>query len=181
MSGYDAGRVIGISAGAAIGVLLVIAILKFSKKDGSLKCKYDERQELVRGKGFKYGFFTIVIYDACNMFYGNFLERIVMREVIMALGIFLGVVVYAGYAIWNDGYFSLNENPRRVMGSFVVLSVGNIFLGLMHIPMGDFSVGGVIGYPAVNLMVGIMILCLFGILLAKRICKKEPAEGQEEE
>ena len=47
MSNYDAGHVIGVSAGVAIGVLLVIAILKFSKKDGSLKCKYDERQELV--------------------------------------------------------------------------------------------------------------------------------------
>lgn len=181
MSSYDAGYVIGVSAGAMAGILLVIAILKFSKKDGSLKCRYDERQELVRGRGFKYGFFTMVIYEAFNMWYGSFLERMIMREVITAFGIFLGIVVYAGYAIWNDGYFSLNENHQRVIVSFVAIAVGNILLGLARIPGEDFFVDGAIGYPAVNLMMGVMALCLLGILLVKKVCKKEPAEGQEDE
>ncbi len=180
MNSYDLGYVIGVSAGAAIGFLLVVVLLKFSRKDRSLRCKFDERQELIRGRGFKYGFFTLLIYEALNMAYGGFLERIVVREVIMAIGMLLGVTVYASYAIWKDGYFSLNERPRRVVIIFAVLSIVNILLGLVYIWRGDFWENGVIDFPAVNLAVGLMLLFVLVLLLVKRFCGKEADEGQED-
>ena len=48
--------VLGILCGLLIGGIVVVIILKLTKEDGSVKCKYDERQQLVRGIGFKYGF-----------------------------------------------------------------------------------------------------------------------------
>ena len=43
----------GVVCGILVGLLLMVVILKLTKTDGSLKCKYDERQQLVRGKGFQ--------------------------------------------------------------------------------------------------------------------------------
>ena len=47
---------LGMVTGLVLGLILFIIILKVTKKDGKIKCQYDERQELARGKGFKYGY-----------------------------------------------------------------------------------------------------------------------------
>lgn len=75
----EARFIIGLVLVFAVSALLVLLLLKTTKNDGSIKCKYDERQELVRGRGFKYALFTI--------------------------GAIIGMMVYVIYAIWNEAYF----------------------------------------------------------------------------
>ena len=38
----------GVICGVLVGLVLVVIILKWVRGDGSKKCKFDERQELVR-------------------------------------------------------------------------------------------------------------------------------------
>lgn len=177
----EIGYLIGVTAGIVIGLLLVVVLLKFSRKDGSLKCKYDERQELVRGRGFKYGFFTLLVYELFYMVYGYLLEGIVIREVIVIFGMALSVMVYVSYAILKDGYIAINENPRRVEIVFLIVGAANIFVVALSVLEGHFFENGVISYSAVNLIVGVMIWCMLVLLLVKKYGRIESMEGQEDE
>ena len=181
MESREVGYLIGVTVGLVIGLLLVVVLLKFSRKDGSLKCKYDERQELVRGRGFKYGFFTLLVYELFYMMYGYLLEGIVIREVIIIFGMALSVLVYVSYAILKDGYIAMNENPRRVEIVFLIVGAVNIFVVVMSIAEGHFFENGVISYSAVNLIVGVMILCVLALLLVKKYGRIKSLEGQEDE
>ena len=181
MSSHEVGYLFGVAVGLVMGLLLVVALLKFSRRDGSLKCKYDERQELVRGRGFKYGFFTLLIYEWLNILFGGLLEGIVIREVIIFFGMALSVMVYVSYAILKDGYIALNENPQRIGITFLILAVGNIFIGALGISSGEIFEDGAISHSAINLVLGVMMLCMVGLLLVKKYGRKGAIEGQEDE
>lgn len=165
--------VLGILCGLLIGGIVVVIILKLTKEDGSVKCKYDERQQLVRGRGFKYGFFVLLIY---NFLYGMAdlaaERRYLDSGAAMTLGICVGVLVYAVYCIWNDGYFSLNENPRKVLIAFVFIGVFNLLLGLRQIKAGELIVNGMLTFRCTNLLCGAMFLVLFLVIFVKWICNK---------
>ena len=54
---YGLGFIFGVIIFTAI---IMIPMLIGITKDKKLKRKYDERQELIRGRGFKYAFYTMV-------------------------------------------------------------------------------------------------------------------------
>jgi len=177
---YNLGYMLGAGLGILAGVLFIAFFLKFTKKDGKMKCRFDERQNIIRGNGYKYAFFTLLIYNALDIITGSILEMYFEREVIAFFGIILGVVVYAAYAIWNEGYFSLNENPKRVMVLFGVISVINLMAGISSILSGEMIEAGRITFRAMNLMCGVMMLFILGVLAVKTICRNR-AEGRDEE
>lgn len=168
---------IGVICGVLVGVVLVAFILKATKTDGTMKCKYDERQQIVRGKGFKYGFFTLMIYNFLYAAVESSMERRYMDTwTAMILGIAAGVLVYVSYCIWNEGYFSLNESPKRVMIAFVLIAAINLVLGGIQIRRGGVIVDGVLTAQCMNLICGGMFLIVFAVLFAKRIRNKREAE-----
>lgn len=178
MENYELGYLIGATVGLLVGLAVAVPLLKFMKKDGKLKCKYDERQEIVRGRAFKYGFFTYLVYLFLDMIYGDYLERVMERGVVSFAGLILGVVVYAGYAIWNDGYFSLNEYPVRVVLTFAVLSLTYFAVAGIHIfALKDMVKHGVLSIHAITLLCGIMMLIILLLVLVKCACKKGLEEG----
>lgn len=160
---------LGVGCGIIFGLILLAVILKLTKTDGFMKCKYDERQQLVRGRGFKYAFFTLMFY---NVFYGILdvaLEKRVMDNFTgMIIGIVLGAMVYAIYCIWNDGYFSLNENPRRVRIAFFAIGVFNLALAFWSIAHGTVMEDGILTFRGANLFCGIMMLIICGVSFAKQ-------------
>lgn len=167
----------GIFSGLVIGMILVIVLLRLTKKDYSLRCKYDERQQLVRGRGFKYGFFTLMIYD---IFYGWGMDALDQQYIddvtAMIFGVCLGVAVYASYCIWHEGYFSLNENPKRVLLVFGILAVLNFIIFAVQILHGTVMEDGVITYHCVNLLSGVLFIFIFIVIFAKWFCNRREVE-----
>lgn len=178
MSSYSIGYMVGCMAGVIIGIILIAFLFKFTRKDGSVKCKYDERQQLIRGRGFKYGFFTMIVCEALVILFGGILEMFVERNIISFFGICLGVVVYASYSLWNDGYIALNENPKRLMIVFAVLSLMNIVIGISNILNGTLIENGIVSYRAVNLICGVMVLIIFIEMIIKYTSGKDSEERQ---
>ena len=170
----SAAYIAGVAVGVLVGVLLIFVFLKMTKTDGRMKCEYDERQMRARGNGFKYGFFTMLI---CNLILAfavmeeSFLRM--DRSVLMILSIMIGVIVYVSYCIWNDAYFSLNENRRKVLIAFVIIGVFNLVLGIGNLYSGDAFTDGVLNFHSVNLFCGILFLMIFAVLLAKHFMKTE--------
>lgn len=168
----------GILIGVLAGLLLVIVILKVTKKDGSIKCRYDERQEKVRGRGFKYGFFALLIYncvvaliivvvDSCEG------KRYVDDATLMLFGILFGVFIYASYCIWNEAYFSLNENRGRVFIAFAVIALVNFIIAAVNIMNGTMMKNGVLTFQCMNLLCGIMLVLIILEQAVKSLCDKE--------
>ena len=56
------GFVIGFSLTIGIILIIIMATLKLSNTDGSSKTKYDERQQVARGKGYTYAFYTAAVF-----------------------------------------------------------------------------------------------------------------------
>ncbi len=164
------GMAYALIVGVIIGLLLVVIIMAATKTDDNIKCNFDERQELVRGKGFKYGFFTMLI---CNGIFAvlKLLEVALFAEaeVPMFFSMLVGVAVFACYCIWNDGYFSLNENRRSLMIVFAVVGIVNVALGVINICRGEFLVNGSLTFHSLNFFCGILSAVIFVALLFKKI------------
>ena len=166
---------IGMICGVAVGLILIGIMLKVTKTDGSMKCKFDERQQMIRGRGFKYAFFTLLIYDVVYGCIDAVMEKQWVDHLTgMFMGICLGVLVYVVYCIWNEGYFSLNQNPKRVLIAFALIAVWNLAIAAKNILRGAMIEGGKLTFASLNLVCGIMILIIFVVTLIKwQISKRE--------
>ena len=170
---YSLGVITGIAVGTVIGILFLIIFLKTTKTDGSIKCKYDERQEIVRGKGFKYAFFTVLIYNFAVACVAVAFEKLpIDSSGLLMLGAIVGLLVYVTYAIWNEAYFSLNENPKKVMIALAFIGLFNLALGIMQMVEGRFLENGVLTYRSINFFIGVVFVIIFIVLAVKQICQK---------
>lgn len=170
-------RMAGFLSGFLVSVVLVLILLKWTRKDRGRKCKYDERQEIVRGRGFKYGFFTMAV---CNILYG-ILDMTIERKVIDTFAaIFIcvaaGMLAYIGYCIWNEGYFALNENPKRLMVVFTILALANFGLFAIQLSHGEVIKNGVLTASSINLWCAIEFFGIFVIMFVKKLHDKREAE-----
>lgn len=160
----------------AAGIVLTALMLAFTKKGDSTKNQFDERQEIVRGKGFKLGFFTILISNLLFIVMKS-LDVVLFSEmeVAMFISIIAGAAVYVCYCIWNDGYFALNENKKSLMIVFCLMGVSNLLLGVGNIISGDAVVDGAFTFRSINLFCAILFMIIFVTLLIKRLM-----DGKEE-
>ncbi len=176
MGAYKFGVAMGLTCGIAAGLLLVPLLVRAMKKKGMQndKCKFDERQELVRGKGGRYAFFTVLFYNFAYGF-GDMLFSFpfIEKGVGIILGAFLGCLVYAGYCIWNEGYIALNEDRGRITVCFTILAAVNLGISAVNFWEGAVVVDGVLTFRSLNLFCGIMMVAVLGMMAFKRHCKEK--------
>ena len=169
--------ILGVLCGILVGVILVALLFKCTKKRGSGKCQFDERQQLVRGRGFKYAYVTLAI---CNALYAA--EDILVSDKLIdsALGlgfcVIISVAVYASYCIWNEGYFALNERPGRVMIAFSVIALVNIIIFIGEVHQTGIIENGKLIQGSLNLCCGAMLLVISVVVLLKKLQTKREAE-----
>lgn len=167
---YIAGFVVGLLLVAVVGVIFA----RFAHTDGARKPKFDERQELVRGRGYKYAFFTLIIYQMLYAAVKTGFGWAVLDDITgMFVGLFLSIAVYACYAIWHDAYFALNEKRRYYIGLFAAVTVLNAVIGIGHVARGEFVMDGVVRFSnSLNLMCAVLFLVILAVLLLKEIASR---------
>ena len=177
----DAPLTVGMVLGLLLGLMLVVLLLTVTKKGEDTRCKFDERQELLRGRGFKYGFFAMLI----SLFVLYILGGMDMISPWLAenqLGVILvvGMVVCICYCIWNDAYFALNENRTMLVVIFIAAGLSNLGLGIGGIvkSISANAAEHIVSQPysGMNLLVGIMFVIIAVALLAKKVLK----DGKDE-
>ena len=161
----------------------VILLAAFSKGKQLQSPRYDERQELERGRGFRYGFFTLLISIGCVLCFdwtGVIPEH--NQTVFYATCIFMGLLVYASYCIWHESYFALNQKTNAVLVFFTLIGLFNIALGISSIVDGSLVQNGIFETRFLNLECGVLFLILMVVLLVKRARdKKKDAADEDEE
>ena len=171
--GYMTGKLVGALCGAFVGVLLIL----FMNKDRRFKCRYDERQELIRGKSFKYAFYALIACLVTDIMFGELLDQVMARDAVGMLYLCIGVIVLSVHGILNDGYFSLNDNPKRVVTVFLTLFLMNFAGTLFYIFNGLLVKNGKLTDRVINLMCAVTLLIIVLVMLVKTAGKKQQEEG----
>lgn len=167
------------AAGLAFGIVtaLIIAALvwKFIKK--SMKGTFDERQELVRGRGYKYACFSILIMLTLDLLaesFGAFETLPVSRTLAIFIMILAGVMVYALYCIKNDSYFGVGTDARTYRAVMWVVIACNAVSGINGLRSGVMEGGKLAFGPCASLL-----FCLaFVIILISLSVKQRKADEE---
>ena len=170
---FNAARMMGVVIGIMVGLVIALVLIRSINKNKKLVTEYDEMQKQIRGVGYKYAFYTVVIYEAVMCVLTMGMEVPAEQFVIHYAGIFLGITVHASYCILNDAYVGLNTNIRKFIMVMIVVSVINLAVAFMAWRSGELVVDGRLQAPAVNLMCGLMFAVLGVVGLVKKLTDKE--------
>lgn len=105
-------------------VFMVLMVARIRKK-GTAKV-FDERQLIIRGKAYKYGFFSALAALAVLIFC-NAVLSFDMLLFGAASCMFFGLTVFAVYCIWNDAFLSFKQKPSSylLIGGIVIVVNGS--------------------------------------------------------
>lgn len=168
------------AAGLAFGILTAVIILlifrKFNKN--KLKGTFDERQELVKGRGYKYSTFTFLIMLTLYLLtesFGAFETLPVTRELALFFIIIVGVLVYAVYCIMNDAYLGVGTNMRSYRALMWIIIVLNGVSAIMGFREGAMVEGKLDFGPFASLL-----CCLAFVIVGLAFYLKGRSEAAEE-
>ena len=177
------GFAVGFLAVIMIAIVIMIISLKFSNNDNAVRTKYDERQQIVRGTGYKYSFWTVVILQVVLCMLDAFDVNLPIKNTVLYfLVIAIGVMVHTTYCIFHDGYFGINNNPKQYYLMFVLIGLFNLFIGILNSIQGRLFSDGKLDVPVINFICGLMFVIL-GICIAinKYILKNEDDSEDDDE
>lgn len=116
-----------------VSVLIIVGvtvlIVKYLLKASPIK--YDERQQLSRGVGYKYALIAYIIYSFINMLYDTSSENSWADPGMQFLvGVLIAITVLVSVWIAKDAWLSLNETPKRTIILIAIMGLINLFMGL---------------------------------------------------
>ncbi|MCR5575651.1 MAG: hypothetical protein K6F56_01435 [Oscillospiraceae bacterium] len=173
MNAYQTGRAFGILTGIIIGLVLVAVLLRYMNTDHKMKTQYDEMQQIIRNRGYKYGFITVLIVEALLCVVTTAFTIPAEPIVIHFLPIFLGVVVQSSYSIWNGAEVGLNTNMKRYIVFAVIASLINFLAFFMAWRTGSLVEDGTLQAPFINLLCALMFGILGVVGLVRKAAKPE--------
>ncbi len=182
-SGIDRGMILGLLAGIITGVLLLRLFIRFMTKKGkNTKPQYDERQEQVRGLGYKYAFTVLAFFNMLNGIYEMLTENRLLDSMAGAFtGVAMGMFTYATYCIWNEGYVSLNQNPKKVCVVLGGICVVNLIYGVLSISDGSIVQDGMLTFRSVNLIAGLVCMLLLPQMWLKHYIDTHREQDEEDD
>ena len=160
--------------GIVVGLILVAGLLRFANTNRKQKTEYDERQKEVRGRGYMFGFYTLLIYEALMMFLTlDGIELPIKPHILHFFGIILGGMVLATYCIWKDAYWGLNNNLKRYAIVFLATAALNAIPIIASVKGGKLDL---MDGPVLNLICLVMLGVLGIELLIKYLTDKGGVE-----
>lgn len=165
---YVAGTVCGVLAVALVCWL----ISRINKKNGAEKKDYDERQQAIRDKGFRFAYLSLLGYMAVFALLHSL--DIITGNVSgwLFVGVILSLLVHIVYSIYMDAYFRVSDSPRSYIILFAILGAINIIYGVLKRMNGEVE-GTFPAYGDMNAIIGVMLLItLVNILIKLAIDKR---------
>ena len=170
---YNSARMIGVMIGIMVGLIVAAFVFRYVHRNKKLYTEYDEMQKQIRGEGYKYAFYTVLILEAVMLVLTMGMELPAEQYVIHFFVIFVGITVQASYCIWKGAYVGQNTNLPRYIILMAVVSVFNLFSAFMAWRSGELWADGKFQAPAVNLLCGLMFAVLGIVGLVKKVSDRE--------
>ena len=171
----------GISSivGMVVGLLIAVVIIKLCNKNGKFKTEYDERQEAIRGRGFKYGLYSawvmLGIYMALEI--GEVDLHMETAFVLFTI-LIISLMIQTSHAIWNDAYFGNNNATKKYAVTFIILTLLNLLLSIMFGRRHQIYVDGVITVKAVNLECALIFMIMGVEFVIKDLISRDDSEEE---
>ncbi len=163
--------------GAVIGVIFFVIVFAIAQKDDSMKQNYDERQEVLRGRGAKYGLYTMFFLNlALFLVESAGVSLPVSPGMALMISVIVGGIVFAVYCVWKEAYFALNQKAGVYIVVFLVLAGYNLVIGIAAFLDGAAVQNNQLTLRSLNLFAGIMMLVICGALILKKVCKDREEE-----
>lgn len=163
-------------AGFTVGILIVLAVFLIARKKLVGCSKYDERQKAIQGVAYKVGFFAMFAYFIINGFIcmeiGEWLPIIDMNFI----GLCFGIVCFAGYAIFNDAYLSLNSKPFKFSLFISFVAIINYVCFFINVMDGDTPEAFLLNLICAVFLTVICFMIIIKVIIDKHNEKKELVE-----
>ena len=176
---HDIAYILGLVCGlAVVAIICLVFRVRRVKHGGAKTVEYDERQMAARGKAYKAGFFTALLYHL--IFAALSVTEIPFFQSVtgMLLGSFLGIGVFAVTAIRHDAYLGLNENKRSFLVLGIVVTAANLVTTVCNALDGTLVEEGKLTFDCLNPMVGILfaVIVIALVLHDRKVGKEEEEE-----
>lgn len=162
-------------------VLLILICLIFKNKNRTEH--FDEMQLKTRGDAYKVTLFVVLLLNAAaGLLYAPIdfnLSDYIDYPMASFCILFIGITVFAVYAIMKDAFFSVNDNGKTYIIVCVIVILSNLAGLIPTIISGEFMPSGSLefsqgGGNLLNLICFVIILA--AILIKKAMINKEDAE-----
>lgn len=168
----------GILVGIIVGILIVAAIFTYNKKKtGTINGgEFDERQQLLRGKAFQKGFFTMMIFSAVYwVLVQLILQRPLMEDGLSGLVcLFAGVAVFGIDCILQDAFFTVRNKPKSYILLFAVCTFCEVPAAIGNIRDGHMLHRGVLTFGILPVLSGATFLAvLLAIVIKQALPEKD--------
>lgn len=167
---------IGILIGAGIAAI-VIVIMLLQKKSGKT---FDERQRISRGRAYKAGFYTLMVYmfiygitDYVGMLWCDTLTG-------LGIGVIAGTAAFSLTAIQNDSFLGVKENIRSWLACNIVIALINLGIGIFNAIGNRVIRDGVLSFYSINFFVAGLFLLIFPALLIRAKYNESNSEDEED-
>lgn len=166
--------------GFVCGLIAVIAVFRLLARklqaDGAEKTKYDERQLIERGKGYRIAFFSYVIFNIIFFVLDMALEVQIPVGFLLICGILVASAVHVVYCLFHEAYWGLNNNVKSYIIILIVAGVLNLVIGLVNGFSSNWYTDGVLGYSIYNLVVAVFLAVILIAMLLKYMKDKREVE-----
>lgn len=164
-----------------VGILISIILISRNNSNKKFKSEYDERQEVVRGRSYKWGYYTaIVLFAVFTLLDLGGIVFPVEQSVLFFGALAVSASVQVAYSLWNDAYWGINNKLRNYVVMFIVLGIINGLSGAMAYVDGRMIVDGILTHSFISFEC-VLIFVVFGIVcLVKSVVKKSEVDEDEE-
>ena len=170
-----------VATGIIVGLIVAVIIIKACNRNGKFKTDYDERQQIMIGKSYKYAMITAWVLMAIYMVIdlgGNVIPMDNAMSVFTIL--FVSVMVHSSYSVWTDAYFGRNTDNKKYAIVAIVITAINVAATIAYIKDGQLIVDGVLTVRGVNAECALMFLIIGVEFCIKAVIDKKQ-EGREED
>ena len=158
---------LGFVTGILVVAIVCTVMAKMAKKKGCIgKGKYDERQQIARGRAFTWAYATLLVYLAVWMVFRSMDIPFFMEGVSVIIGALLSIAVFVGYSIFHDAYFKASESPRTWLIIISAVSLLNLGIGVGKLLRGETIADRL--YNNFNLFVGALFVVVLACVVVKR-------------
>ena len=165
-------------AGALAGIGIVLLVFLIRKLTGKTQNRFDERQIAARGVAYKWGFFSMMIYETAYSLLLALGIRFADGIIGPILGIFVGLTAFGTVAAAKDAYTALDETPRS-RWIWPVLGVLWLFIGIMKVLDGEAVRDGLLTVDSLQLFLGAAFLVIGVVdLIHRRINRGSDGEAE---
>ena len=168
----------------AVAAVISAIIYAVKKKNGSytsVKGEFDERQELIRGRGYKIAFVLCMIEFVLIMFIEEMeISLPLTYGAIYAIAFVTPVCAFVVYCISKDAFVGIKNNIRRFIPLAVIITLIDIASTVVRIVDGELIVDGKLTGACITPACGVLFLTVLVSLLVKSSVKAEEGNGDEE-